>query len=73
MCPYLSEQIIFPFRDKKYFFCELEARFSKKRKGVEEILRIDQKTLMKLCFQSQEFALVHCDKIEPRVKSLTIP
>ncbi len=64
MCPYLVKQIIVPFINKEYFFCRLEARESKELTGVEERLRIDQKALMQLCFQSKEFRLVHCEKIK---------
>lgn len=67
MCPYLAQEVVVPFRNKKYFFCKLELRESKELHGVEERLRIDQKTLMQLCFQPQEFILTHCEKIKSLV------
>ena len=57
-----------PFRDEKYFFCKLEARKSRDQKSVEERFRIDQKKLMTLCFQSEEYVGINC----PMVTTLNI-
>jgi hypothetical protein len=60
MCNYLTEQILFPYKNQKYFYCELTALSSKELTGTEERLRINQKTLKTLCEKPQEHASKSC-------------
>jgi len=64
MCPYLDREVVVPFRDKKYFYCKLVEKESTELYGVQERARIDQKILMKLCFQSEEFVCSYCERLK---------